>query len=738
MAYSTTNLYPEDLYGTNPANLITNEPQTLQVPGPDDYYFIIPKAAPFFVDSVKVLNAATMQPYVEGDDYQLGHQFIEAMDSTGRPIAGSIRFMRPTITGQVLVTYRTLGGPWGFSDQAIMRELSNKLVNPLIRSWGDIDPLPYSFPPLPHDQRIDTLIGSKQLNETLENIAAILEATAEGATASHLVDFNNPHRVNKQQVGLGNVPNFAMATDQEHQDGTRNDLFTNPRGVLLMIQKFALVPLDAHIADFNNPHRTNKQQVGLGNVPNFAKATAAQAIDPTNDSAFMTPYTASLLVQSMTNDPRLDQLILAFNEHITANNPHHITPDLIGTYTSQQIDEMIADIQQGGNATTFDGQDSGQWEAKFPSNDDMNTILSELFDTFVAASTAWAQLDVTDPVTPADKDTIAAQRLSWTFGDYEAYAVYNSLSAGVIQPSSSIGNGYPTGATAGLVSRWGTTQNGAYYVNDDGSVKSWGTNPITLPTKYTNPSAAGFDPIATIYPSSDWVILHSKAGEILRVSRGTAANGTGVVLKTGVATVWSLYVNNGMADNRVCLVYEDDDSKWYALGDASWVSAVNALLATATTAGAIVIDARLGTNNLVVINEVGPDNARVQRLFVYDINWGSTVTLTDVSATTAVRNHTTGEIKMANTVTGVTQVAGSFTHTVLTKPIAPGSELCDLLSFGDDSNGQLEIPSTSAPFLSIGAGYGYTVTINQFHFPEFWGDSPDNSLLYRGPSRIVP
>ncbi|ABY63045.1 tail protein [Pseudomonas phage 201phi2-1] len=738
MAYSTTNLYPEDLNGTNPANLITNEPQTLQVPGPEDYYFIIPKAAPFFVDSVKVLNAATMQPYVEGDDYQLGHQFIEAMDSTGRPIAGSIRFMRPTITGQVLITYRTLGGPWGFSDQAIMRELSNKLVNPLIRSWGDIDPLPYSFPPLPHDQRIDTLIGSKQINDTLIHIAEIMEATAEGTTQSHLNDFNNPHRVNKTQVGLGNVPNFAMATDQEHQDGTRNDLFTNPRGVLLMIQKFALVPLDAHIADYGNPHRVNKSQVGLGNVPNFAKATAAQAIDPTNDSTFMTPYTAALLVQSMSNDPRLDQLILDFNEHITANNPHNITPALIGTYTSEQIDDMIDAVSRGGDAATFDGQDAAQWEAKFPSNADMNAILDELFQTFVDASTAWAQLDVSDPLTPAEKDTIAARRLSWTFGDYNAYALYNSLGDGVIQASSEVGNGFPTGAVANMVGRWGTTSNGAYYVNDNGTVKVWGSGPVTLPTKYTNASDAAFDPIAAVYPSLDWVILHSRAGEILRVSRGTAANGTGVVLKNGDNIVWSMYLNNGMADNRVCAIYEDSESNWFALGDTSWVAACNALLSAATAADATVLDVRIGTNTLVIITETGPDTAKVQKVYVYAINWGGTITLTDVSGTTAVRNHTTGEVLMADQLTGVTQVAGSFNHTVLTRPIAPDQELCDLLSFGDDSNGQLEIPATSAPFLAIGAGYGFTVTINQFRYAEFWGDSPDNSLLYRGSASIAP
>lgn len=735
MAYSTTHLYPEDLNGTNPANLITNEPQTLQTPGPDDFYFIIPKAAPFFVDSLKVVNAATGLPYVEGDDYQIGHQFVEAMDSTGRPIAGSIRFMRPTIVGQVLLTYRTLGGPWGFSDQAILRELSNKQVNPLIRSWGDIDPLPYSFPPLPHDQRIDTLVGSKQINESLQRIADILEATAEGTTQSHLQDFNNPHRVNKVQVGLGNVPNFAMATDQQHLDGSRNDLFTNPRGVLLMIQKFAVTPLDAHIADRENPHGTNKAQVGLGNVPNFAKATAAQAIDPTNDSSIMTPYTTSLLVQSMSNDPRLDQLIIDFNYHITAENPHGITPQLIGTYTSQQIDDLIAAISQGGNATTFDGEDAATWEAKFPAVADINTILDELFQVYVTASTNLATLDVEDPVTHEDENTLQAQRLSWAFGDYEAYAIYNSLSDGQVVPSSSIGNGFPTSVVEGLPGRWGTTINGAYYVDVNGGIKAWGSNPVVIPTAYRNTSLVTEDKqVATIYPSKDWIICHLVSGKLIRIDRSTGAAGTPVEMAPDL-DIWSLYVNNGIQDPRVVAAYESaTDDTWNAIGDSGWVTAATAAMNTATATGMTIVDLRIGTENLVVITSSDTDS----RIFVFKINYGATITLTDISATTNIRNHTTGEVLPANQVRGVTQVAGSFGHCVLTKPIAPDADLCDLLSFGDDSNGQLEIPSTSAPFLSIAAGYGFTVTINQYHFAEFWGDSPDNSMLYRGPSRITP
>lgn len=252
---STTGLYEEDLHGTNPANLITNEVQTLQVPGAEDYYFIIPKAAPYFADSLKVFNAQTGTQYVENVDYLVGHYFIEAMNSIGRPICGSIRFMKRTIQGQVRLTYRTIGGQWGFSDTAILAELSNRQLNPLTRSWAQIDVLPALFPPLEHSQPVNSLIGSKQIIISLDNLAAVIEAQAEGASQSHLTDFNNPHRVTAVQLQLGNVPNYGMATDTEARAGIRTDALMSPRGVFLQITDKAIAPLNAHINATGNVHR---------------------------------------------------------------------------------------------------------------------------------------------------------------------------------------------------------------------------------------------------------------------------------------------------------------------------------------------------------------------------------------------------------------------------------------------------------------------------------------------------
>lgn len=745
MAYSTTNLYPEDLYGTNPANLITNEPQTLQTPGPTDFYFIIPKAAPFFVDSLKVINAANGQPYVEGDDYQIGHLFVEAMDSIGRPIAGSIRFMRPTITGQVLLTYRTIGGPWGFSDQDILRELSNKQVNPLIRSWGDIAPLPYAFPPLPHDQRINTLIGSKELNDSLKHIADVLEATAAGTTESHLVDYNNPHRVTATQVGLGNVPNFSMATEQQHLDATATNLFTNPRGVRAMINLFAVDPLNAHINAKGNVHDLTAAELGLGNVPNWLPATATTALDPTNNSSFMTPYTTTLLLQKSMNDPRLDQLIIDFNEHLTANNPHHITPEMIGTYTSAQIDQMIRQASGGGDAATFNGETPTEWEAKFPSADDLNTILDELASTYQTETVKLTQLDAEDPITEQQRNERNARRIGSAFGSYGAYGLYNTYNdLRLVFDPTVVGGELPTKVVLNGAMRWASAQNASYYVKDDGSIDTGGSEAITIPVGYA--SGAGFVPANAskhVFTSKDYLYVHRTDNKLMLLVRGATAF-------TEIGTypeIDNLYTNNGLQDPRVFSVVrtpiDDDTFDWSPIGDASWVTAANAIKSRASSQGYTVVDTRVGTEYFNVI----VTKANVYTLWIYKINYGAQITMTDVTATTDIMNHTTGVSAKANTVVGITQLAGSYNHFVFTQPI-PGAgeqggngepeDLCLLYSFGDNSNGQLEITSASGPFFAVGAGFGYTVTINKQHFAEFWGDSPNNSLIYTGGSLILP
>lgn len=733
MAYSTTNLYPEDLSGTKPSNLITNEIHNLQSPGPKDFYFIIPFAAPFFVDSIVITNVATGQPYKEFDDYMIGHRFIEAMDSIGRPIAGSIRFMRRDIVGQVKLRYQTIGGQWGFNDRAILAELARKNLNPLERSWGDIDVLPYSFPPYEHDQSLDTLVGSEQLRAALKHIADVMEATASGTTESHLNDFDNPHRVNKIQIGLSNVPNFAMATDQQAVQAVRSDLFTNPRAVLLSIQEYALKPLNAHIDARGNVHGLTPVDIGLGNVPNYPAATPAQAIDPTNNSTLLTPYTASLLVQKINNDPRLDALIIAFDNHITARNPHGITPGMIGTLTTQEIEQKIAASGggSGGDADSFGGETPAQWEDKFPVNGDINQMLGETAVIYQTSTTAMSGIDTTDPLGPEEIAKRNAKKINWSFGGYAAYGIYNALGDLKIVASTKA-KGFPTDVIIGGQNRWASNKDANYYIEANGGIRTWGSDVITVPPEYAH--TAVIDPAkkATgIWASKDYAWFTTAEGRLIRGNRSSV----GTVELAG-DTIIECLVGNGLVDPRpigLATTGTQEAPVIKPFGDPSWVTAINGVFAG--WGEQRHHNSRIGSEYVNFVTKTGADDEPVYYLRLYKINYGTSITLTEVTNQIDIRNHTTGTVVKANTIRGANQVAGSYTHFVFTLP-REDSDLCDLLSYGDNSQGQLEMLPTSAPFLAIAAGYQYTITINRMHFVEFWGNSPDNSLLYSGGAYI--
>ena len=126
----------------------------------------------------------------------------------------------------------------------------------------------------------------------------------------HLIDYNNPHKVTKAQVGLGNVDNTSdkdkpisdatqTALDQEKKervladnelkaaiekevnDRTQADtqlqqnidtLETNMTSNINAVRQ----SLNNHISDTENPHQVTKAQVGLGNVTNDAQVKRAE------------------------------------------------------------------------------------------------------------------------------------------------------------------------------------------------------------------------------------------------------------------------------------------------------------------------------------------------------------------------------------------------------------------------------------------------------------------------------
>lgn len=106
---------------------------------------------------------------------------------------------------------------------------------------------------------------------------------------AHLGDKLNPHAVTKAQVGLGSVANYRVATETEAIGGLSNAHYMTPLRVREVVDQFAVEPINNHVSRVDNPHAVTKVQVGLGNVPNYVIASEAEAIGGTANNRFMTP-----------------------------------------------------------------------------------------------------------------------------------------------------------------------------------------------------------------------------------------------------------------------------------------------------------------------------------------------------------------------------------------------------------------------------------------------------------------
>ena len=106
--------------------------------------------------------------------------------------------------------------------------------------------------------------------DALDELERRLQGSIDGFgsdLSAHISDFNNPHKVTKDQVGLGNVDNTADK-DKPISDATQKALDSIKTGTNTIIE--------THIADKNNPHEVTKEQIGLGEVTNDAQVKRSE------------------------------------------------------------------------------------------------------------------------------------------------------------------------------------------------------------------------------------------------------------------------------------------------------------------------------------------------------------------------------------------------------------------------------------------------------------------------------
>lgn len=128
------------------------------------------------------------------------------------------------------------------------------------------------------------ILGTVDPSEDISFVSKLLNELVAELNA-HKENFDNPHKVDKMDVGLGNIPN-AISSDPTSNSKTvlATTWITN------IVKKL----IDDHMKDFNNPHKVDKTDLELDQVANFPLANDTEALSTTINNRLMSPYLTNL------------------------------------------------------------------------------------------------------------------------------------------------------------------------------------------------------------------------------------------------------------------------------------------------------------------------------------------------------------------------------------------------------------------------------------------------------------
>lgn len=205
--------YPFDPNGTAPSNKVVGERHTISPVNGPDFRFMIPRAAPFFRQSLKVTHVASGRILVDGIDYQPGHRYDAASNTAPfLTIFGSILIMDNTLEGTFDLEYQTLGGEHTIDEQLALQLLANTQLDPRLTKWDSVLNTPGVYDPLLHRHSALDTVGYDDMVVALNRLVdAIIEDRLDGTEdvvarsqiQTHRLDKNNPHETRLAQLPDG-------------------------------------------------------------------------------------------------------------------------------------------------------------------------------------------------------------------------------------------------------------------------------------------------------------------------------------------------------------------------------------------------------------------------------------------------------------------------------------------------------------------------------------------------------
>ena len=156
-----------DPTGTNPDNLIVNEPHSL-VNRP--IRAIAPTYGPFFTDSLKVYDGGSQQLLVRGTHYQTAELLQDATVQYGKEICSVILIIDANVATVVNIDYQVLGGYFTNDSTAIANLYSTIINDNRPVAWEALLNKPLEYSPSLHRHLVEDIYGFEPIVASIERL----------------------------------------------------------------------------------------------------------------------------------------------------------------------------------------------------------------------------------------------------------------------------------------------------------------------------------------------------------------------------------------------------------------------------------------------------------------------------------------------------------------------------------------------------------------------------------------
>lgn len=157
--------------------------------------------------------------------------------------------------------------------------------------------------------------------------------------SDHITDFDNPHVVTKEQVGLGKVTDNRQVGNDDFRHHAAD--IDNPHNVnnsdielgnVVNEPQISKTTFNFHITDFKNPHNVTKEQAGLGDVENFKQISnellQQHILNDLSHIPDLNQFKIDLSIDKILNIKQAKKS--DFDAHVSNSSAHGITKEQVG------------------------------------------------------------------------------------------------------------------------------------------------------------------------------------------------------------------------------------------------------------------------------------------------------------------------------------------------------------------------------------------------------------------------